>query len=110
MPSVSLSTIYRNLSRLEKAGLVQIVGAEENKELQYRYTGPSKCQAKMHLVCKECGKFFHLEGPALKMLQLSVQRVSGFELDQQQSVLLGRCAGCSIAAKKPLPRRRMHHV
>jgi Fur family ferric uptake transcriptional regulator len=25
-------------------------------------------------------------------------------------VLLGRCAGCSIAAKKPLPRRRMHHV
>lgn len=110
LPSVSLSTIYRNLARLEKAGIVQIVGAEENKELQYRYTGPSKCQAKMHLVCKECGKFFHLEGPALKMLQLSVQRVSGFELDQQQSVLLGRCAGCSLAAKKPLPRRRMHHV
>ena len=110
LPSVSLSTIYRNLARLEKSGIVQIVGAEENKELQYRYTGPSKCQAKMHLVCKECGKFFHLEGPALKMLQLSVQRVSGFELDQQQSVLLGRCAGCSIAAKKPLPRRRMHHV
>lgn len=110
LPSVSLSTIYRNLSRLEKAGFVQIVGAEENKELQYRYTGPSKCQAKMHLVCKICGKFFHLDGPALKMLQLSVQRVSGFELDQQQSVLLGRCAGCSIAAKKPLPRRRMRHV
>lgn len=109
LPSVSLSTIYRNLSRLEKAGIVQIVGAEENKELQYRYTGPSKCQAKMHLVCKICGKFFHLEGPALKVLQLSVQR-SGFELDQQQSVLLGRCARCSIAAKKPLPRRRMHHV
>lgn len=95
LPSVSLSTIYRNLSRLEKAGIVQIVGAEENKELQYRYTGPGRCQAKMHLVCKDCGKFFHLDGPALKMLQISVQRVSGFELDQQQSVLLGRCAGCS---------------
>ena len=95
LPSVSLSTIYRNLSRLEKAGVVQIVGAEENKELQYRYTGPGRCQAKMHLVCKDCGKFFHLDGPALKMLQISVQRVSGFELDQQQSVLLGRCAGCS---------------
>ena len=101
LPNVSLSTIYRNLSRLEKAGIVQIVGAEENKELQYRYTGPSKCQAKMHLVCKICGKFFHLEGPALKMLQLSVMRIKGFELDQQQSVLLGRCAGCS--------RRRIRH-
>ena len=101
LPSVSLSTIYRNLSRLEKAGLVQIVGAEENKELQYRYTGPGRCQAKMHMVCKICGKFFHLDGPALKMLQLSVMRVKGFELDQQQSVLLGRCAGCS--------RRRMRH-
>ena len=101
LPSVSLSTIYRTLSRLEKAGIVQIVGAEENKELQYRYTGPSKCQAKMHLVCKICGKFFHLDGPALKMLQLSVLRIKGFELDQQQSVLLGRCAGCS--------RRRPRH-
>ncbi|MBR3669463.1 MAG: transcriptional repressor [Fibrobacter sp.] len=100
LPAISLSTIYRNLSRLEKAGIVQIVGAEENKELQYRYTGPSKCQAKMHLVCKVCGKFFHLDGPALKMLQLSVLRVKGFVLDQQQSVLLGKCAGCS----------RRHHV
>ena len=95
LPSVSLSTVYRNLSRLEKAGIVQIVGAEENKELQYRYTGPSKCQAKMHLVCKVCGKFFHLDGPALKMLQLSLLRVKGFVLDQQQSVLLGKCADCS---------------
>ncbi|WP_290952938.1 Fur family transcriptional regulator [Fibrobacter sp.] len=109
LPSVSLSTIYRNLSRLEKAGLVQIVGAEENKELQYRYTGPGRCQAKMHMVCKICGKFFHLDGPALKMLLLSVQRIKGFELDQQQSVLLGRCAECSIATKKPQPRRRMRH-
>jgi len=94
LPEVSLSTIYRNLSRMEKAGVVQIVGADDNNELRYRYTGPGQCEEKMHLVCKECGKFFHLEGPALKVLQLSVQR-SGFELDQQQSVLLGRCSGCS---------------
>jgi Fe2+ or Zn2+ uptake regulation protein len=94
LPEVSLSTIYRNLARMEKAGVVQIVGADDNNELQYRYTGPGRCEEKMHLVCKECGKFFHLEGPALKVLQLSVQR-SGFELDQQQSVLLGRCSGCS---------------
>ncbi len=106
LPEISLSTVYRNLSRLEKAGLIQIVGAAENNELQYRYTGPGRCEAKMHLVCKDCGKFFHLDGPALKMLQLSVQRVSGFELDQQQSVLLGRCSGCS---GKPR-RSRMRHV
>ena len=98
LSEVSLSTIYRNLSRLEKAGTIQIVGASENNELQYRYTGPGRCEAKMHQVCKGCGKFFHLEGPALRVLQLSVQR-SGFELDQQQSVLLGRCAGCSRRAK-----------
>ena len=105
LPEISLSTVYRNLSRLEKAGLIQIVGAAENNELQYRYTGPGRCEAKMHLVCKDCGKFFHLDGPALKMLQLSVQLVSGFELDQQQSVLLGRCAGCS---GKPRHSRRRH--
>ena len=105
LPDVSLSTIYRNLSRMEKAGVVQIVGADDNNELRYRYTGPGRCEEKMHLVCKECGKFFHLEGPALKVLQLSVQR-SGFELDQQQSVLLGRCAGCSGRPKANAAVRR----
>ncbi len=95
LSEVSLSTIYRNLSRLEKAGMIQIVGAAENNELQYRYTGPGRCEEKMHLVCKECGKFFHLEGPALKMLMLSIQRLNGFVLDQKQSVLLGRCSDCS---------------
>ncbi len=95
LSEISLSTIYRNLSRLESMGMVQIVGAAENNELQYRYTGPGRCEKKMHLVCKECGKFFHLDGPALKMLQLSVLRIMGFELDQQQSMLFGRCASCS---------------
>jgi Fur family ferric uptake transcriptional regulator len=59
----------------------------------------------MHRVCKACGKFFHLEGPALKMLQLSVQRISGFVLDQQQSVLLGLCAACSGRPKVPAVMR-----
>ena len=95
LPSISLSTIYRNLSRLEKSGCVQVVGADDNKELQYRYTGPGKCQEKMHMVCKNCGKFFHLEGPALKILTHSVEVLSGFVLDEQQSVLKGCCADCS---------------
>ena len=94
LPSISLSTIYRNLSRLEKSGCVQVVGADENKELQYRYTGPGKCQEKMHMVCKNCGKFCHLEGPALKSLTHSVEVLSGFVLDEQQSVLKGCCAAC----------------
>ena len=95
LSSISLSTIYRNLSRLEKSNIVQIVGAEENKELQYRYTGPGRCESKMHLVCKDCGKFFHLEGPALRLLMHSVARLNGFQLDNQQSVLVGHCAACS---------------
>jgi Fe2+/Zn2+ uptake regulation proteins len=99
LPNISLSTIYRNLSRLEKSSIVQIVGAEENNELQYRYTGPGRCESKMHLVCKDCGKFFHLEGPALRLLQHSIARLNGFVLDQQQSVLLGHCATCSRLGK-----------
>ena len=43
LPEISLSTIYRNIARLEKAGVVQIVGADDNNELQYRYTGPGRC-------------------------------------------------------------------
>ena len=37
LSEVSLSTIYRNLSRLEKAGMIQIVGAAE--------TGPAAVRA-----------------------------------------------------------------
>ena len=100
LPTVSLSTIYRNLDRLEKQGMVQIVGAEENNELRYRYIGPSCCQAKMHLICKKCGKFFHLDGPALKILLFSVQKLNGFIVDQQESVLLGYCAECGPTIHK----------
>ncbi len=99
LPNISPSTIYRNLSRLEKSNIVQIVGAEVNNELQYRYTGPGRCESKMHLVCKDCGKFFHLEGPALRLLKHSISRLNGFILDQQQSVLLGHCAACSRQAR-----------
>ena len=106
LPSISPSTIYRNLSRLEKSQIVQIVGAEENNELQYRYTGPGRCEDKMHLVCKDCGKFFHLEGPALRILMHSIARLNGFTLDNQQSVLLGQCAACNKSEHRATSKRK----
>ncbi len=95
LSSVSLSTVYRSLDRLQKQGNIQVVGAAENNELRYRYTGPGKCESKLHLVCKKCGRFSHLEGSALQALIGSVFSWNGFVLDKQQSVLFGCCAACS---------------
>lgn len=94
LPNISLSTIYRNLSRLENSGMLQVVGAESNNELRYRYIGCSCCQAKIHLICKKCGKLSHLDGPTLKVLMNAVEKLSGFVVDRQESVLQGCCQSC----------------
>lgn len=99
LPSVSLSTVYRNLARLEKSGALQIVGADTNNELRYRFVGARNCKSKLHLICKCCGKFFHIDGPLLNLLMNSVLHTSGFVVDKQDSILLGRCANCNLHRK-----------
>lgn len=90
----SLSTVYRNLQLMEKTGFIQSFGTDENKEICYRYIGPGDCQNKIHLICRKCGKFFHLEGTTLQKVKKLIEKECGFYVNQQESCLFGYCSSC----------------
>jgi Fur family ferric uptake transcriptional regulator len=79
---------------MEKNGYIQSFGTDENKEICYRYIGPGDCQNKIHLICRKCGKFFHLEGDALQKIKKSILKECDFYVNQQESCLFGYCSRC----------------
>jgi Fur family transcriptional regulator, ferric uptake regulator len=47
-----------------------------------------------HLICRRCGKVVELEYEAIEVLQRAVAARHGFELDEHQLQLIGRCGAC----------------
>ena len=59
---VGISTIYRQLEKLEARGLVRkYVNDGEPACYQYAEDGTPGCHGHLHLKCGECGRLIHLE-------------------------------------------------
>ena len=92
--SASRSAVYRNLSALEKQGLVKRTAASGSNRAMYRYTGSDECRDSLHLECSKCGRTFHLKAPAADDLIENVMRNAGFRIDSRNTVLYGVCEKC----------------
>ena len=57
---IGLSSIYRNLAALTKAGFILQTISQDSKEARYRYVSPETCGHRLHLTCLRCGKTFHM--------------------------------------------------
>jgi Fe2+ or Zn2+ uptake regulation protein len=94
---LSQSTVYRNLTGMEAAGVVRRVagpGEFARYELAEGLTSHHH-----HLVCTSCGTVQDVEVSAAVERALgrelaAVARSSGFQVDAHQIDLLGRCARC----------------
>ncbi len=91
------SSVYRNLSVLESAGVVsRIVGTDEfgRFELAEDLIGHHH-----HLLCEECGAMLDVTVPPEIEAQLDgalekLAAASGFDLHHHRLDLVGRCAKC----------------
>ena len=91
------SSVYRNLSVLESAGVVtRIVGNDEfgRFELAEDLIGHHH-----HLLCEECGAMLDVTVPPMIEKQLDealakLAQSSGFTLHHHRLDLVGRCARC----------------
>lgn len=93
-PDLSLGTVYRNLSQLKKAGLIQSVGIINGQE---RFDGIVASHP--HLICKTCGIVQDLGGICLPDNMLSsAEASSGFDITQVQLRLWGQCPDCQRKA------------
>ena len=91
---ISVSAVYRNLSAMEKEGLLTRSAAENTKEAFFRSMGSDKCKNSLHLLCRVCGKSIHLDEASAERLFQSTLESTGFEISKAETVLYGTCAEC----------------
>lgn len=89
LPGLSLSTVYRNLEVLARAGLIQAV---ELSGAPRRYDG---ClEEHLHVRCLECGRVDDVSDDLLERARERVEKLSGYRIMGHNLEFTGRCPGC----------------
>ncbi len=95
--TVSVSAVYRNLSELEKAGLLRRLSVSGSRKAAYQYIGAASCKEQIHLTCKKCGKTVHMENDDTEVIISRALRHRNFIIDRAGTVLYGICEACQKA-------------
>lgn len=93
--TISLSAIYRNISRLEKDGILQRFSEISSNEASYKYTRDLECENHIHIICTRCGKTIHFEKEQSSGLEKIILNNYGFKLDKSKTILYGICNNCT---------------
>ena len=88
--SVSLSAVYRNLSYLEREGLINRQVKAGRRECYYQFVAAVSCRNCLHLSCVKCGSVHHMQAESIEGLMQN-----GFTLDPKKTVLYGVCRDCT---------------
>jgi Fe2+ or Zn2+ uptake regulation protein len=89
-PSISLSTVYRNLQLFTKVGLLrehQFNSMRRRYEIATRY-------GHHHLMCIGCGRIFEFRCPSSEELKTRITREEGFRVTDAEVRLVGYCPEC----------------
>ena len=98
---VGISTIYRQLEKLEARGLVRkYINDGEPACYQYADDGIPGCHGHLHLKCGECGRLIHLECEEFDRLAEHLFREHGFRTDPLRTSIIGTCRDC-LAKEDP---------
>lgn len=89
---VGLATIYRQLDKLEAAGLVHKLITAEGALYQFCTHHPE--QDCLLLRCRRCGRVCHLDCAQLQGLFDHLAQDHAFRVDARGTVLTGLCADC----------------
>jgi Fur family ferric uptake transcriptional regulator len=96
---MAMTTIYRNLPVLERAGIIQrTTFSEEDKNEAATYEHVWGRPHHDHLLCQGCGKKVEFQYEALEVLQGEVARKHGFRLLHHHLELVGLCPDCDAKA------------
>ena len=84
--SIGLATVYRVLTQLEIAGLIQ-----KNQFSDNQSSYEIKKQHHDHLICTKCGKIIEFMNDDLEILQEKISDKYQFRLDSHVMTLFGVC-------------------
>ena len=88
-PSISKTTVYRNLRQLSADGLIRQVLLPDGLE---RYD--CKICQHYHFKCNNCSGIFDIDIGYLSNINEEVQMKYGFQVDEHDVVFLGICSNC----------------
>ena len=95
--SVGQSTVYRLMTKLVQEKQVRKQIAESSRKAVYRIALDSEYHNHLHLQCVQCGKILHLDEKISDSLVDTVQKLNNFSVSEEDTVLLGKCAGCKYS-------------
>ncbi len=87
-PSISLATVYKNVSQMQELGLLEVIKVP-NQKLQYEISK----EAHIHLACNRCGAVVDMD-KSITELMLAAESESGYQLNHSTVVLNGVCPEC----------------
>jgi len=88
-PSISKTTIYRNLRQLAQGGQIGRVALPNDVE---RYD--KRTDQHYHFQCKSCGELLDVDIDYLDGINEKVQEKCGFQVDEHTIVFMGVCPHC----------------
>jgi len=91
--TVGLATVYRQLEKLEEAGLVHKASTEDGA--LYQYCGREAGRDCFLLKCRGCGRLLHLDCSHLEPLYDHLERRHHFVIDPRATVFTGLCDVCA---------------
>ncbi len=92
--NINLATIYRNISILEKEGILLKHQGSENNYATYQYVENTDCLAHFHFECIKCGRVSHLGSKETNDFLRMIKSKMGFEVEPQNTYIRGICNNC----------------
>ena len=92
---ISRATIYRNLNKLEKEGVIRKYPLKKGKEAAFQFNGKDNaCESHFHLKCLSCGMLYHLECGETEKLAEHIYNEHKFTISKGETVIYGFCNNC----------------
>lgn len=98
-PGLGLTTVYRTLDLLNRAGIVTKINAGDG-QYRYEHAAGGEKGHHHHLICTSCGKiqdYRDFEAEELELVKKTesiLTRKFGFEISGHNIEFLGKCSSC----------------
>ena len=94
-PHLNLSTVYRNLQKFKKLGLVEELHFDES---HHHYEVKPSAEHH-HLVCLGCGRVIEFGLPLRRYLKRNVSEAKDFDIIDTEIRITGYCSRCRQSRK-----------
>lgn len=99
---IGRSTVYRFLETLSEQGSVRKYQNSRGMTLYQHVEHSAECDAHFHLMCRECGKLYHVSCDLMNSLTSHIFDHHHFKLNPRETTLVGVCARCMNSQEEGL--------